>query len=272
MSTTSQLTTSASPVAMKGASTLPTGIPAFDEATGGGFPTNRISVVYGEPDSGKTLLLYTAIAHYQQLDPHRTAVLFDLKRDCTLDWAIGLGIEPERLVTVRPDNAEQATEMLAELIAADDVGLIGVDSLACLISAEELEKSASEKVREGSGLSILRLLRAACLATAARSSGPAIVCVNHASGFRRRNDRHRMVGGAPPSYYASTVVRLDGGRHAWKDNVRIGMPDQKWMRGVVEKRLGGRCEVRFEYPLSLPTRVSLEPHAPNGAADTGGAS
>jgi len=255
-------------------STLPTGIREFDEAIGGGFPMNRVSVIYGAPDTGKSLLLYTAIAHYQRLDPHGTAVLFNLKGDYSGDWAIGLGIDPERLVTMLPGTSEQATEMLADVIVTEDVGLIGVDALPYLISTEELEKSASVKVREGNGLSILRFLRSACLALAARGEpgGPAIICVNHASGFRRRDSRHRTVGGGPPGYYASTVVRLDGGRHVWKDGVRIGMPTQKWTRGRVEKRLGHHCAIHFEYPLDMPNRVSLEPHAPKGAADTGGAS
>ena len=59
---------------------LPTGVFEFDLATGGGFPKNRYSIVYGPESSGKTNLVYKAIASAQRLPPPcNKAVFVDLE-------------------------------------------------------------------------------------------------------------------------------------------------------------------------------------------------
>lgn len=66
---------------------LPTGVFEFDLATGGGFPFNRYSIVYGPESSGKTNLVYKAAAQAQRLKSHcNKSVFVDLEGTLDQHW------------------------------------------------------------------------------------------------------------------------------------------------------------------------------------------
>ncbi len=131
---------------------LATGLFAFDLATGGGFPLGRVSILYGKEDSMKTTLYLKAIATAQRLYPKKTAVFVDVEGVIGKKWAQQMGVDVKKLGYVNPDNAEQMVDIVSELMYAEDVSVIVIDSLAALITQHELDKSAEDAIVGKSGM------------------------------------------------------------------------------------------------------------------------
>ncbi len=137
---------------------IPTGIFALDYAIGGGFPVGVTSSVYGPPGGGKTLVITRAAVGAQNICWNCFQYLWDCKCNKTderkvvlvttelmdMDWAVQLGIDPDRTIVVEPDSGEQAIDIMAECLRSPDCGLVILDSLAMLTPEEELTASASD--------------------------------------------------------------------------------------------------------------------------------
>src|SRR3954454_14823316 len=88
---------------------IPTGLFPFDLATGGGFPKGRCSIVYGPADSGKTSIIFAAIAHYQKLWPNETCTYIAVE-PFDKEWAQKMHVDTDKLVVVNPAYAEQVVD------------------------------------------------------------------------------------------------------------------------------------------------------------------
>lgn len=138
---------------------IPTGIFPFDLAMGGGFPMGRVSVVYGNEGSFKTSLCLKAIASCHRLYPDKQCIYFDLEHSFSEEWATKLGVDMDRLLVIRQENAEQTVDMIEALIYADNVGVLVVDSLAALITIKEIGANAEDALVGTQGLLINKLYR-----------------------------------------------------------------------------------------------------------------
>ena len=148
----------------------------------GGIPRGRIVEFAGEENGGKTTTALDIVANAQKLFQeeweNEIAELeaIDKKKkeqqlrldyikargskqivyaDCenTLDeeWAQKLGVDIDKLVLLKPQSqtAEQIFEMLLQMIDTDEVGLVVIDSLGVMLSAQAYEKTMEEKTYGG---------------------------------------------------------------------------------------------------------------------------
>ena len=148
----------------------------------GGLPRGRIIEFAGEENGGKTTTALDIVANAQPLfesewqqeiqdleaidkrKKEQQARLEYLKSrgpkqvvyaDCenTLDeeWATNLGVDTDKMVLLKPmsQTAEQIFEMLLQMIETDEVGLVVVDSLGVMLSAQAYEKTMEEKTYGG---------------------------------------------------------------------------------------------------------------------------
>ena len=148
----------------------------------GGIPRGRIVEFAGEENGGKTTTALDIVANAQKLFQeeweNEIAELeaIDKKKkeqqsrldyikargpkqivyaDCenTLDeeWAQKLGVDIDKLILLKPQSqtAEQIFEMLLQMIDTDEVGLVVIDSLGVMLSAQAYEKSMEEKTYGG---------------------------------------------------------------------------------------------------------------------------
>lgn len=136
---------------------IPTGIFALDLATGGGFPRNRINMVYGTEGSGKTTLAYLAGAQVQR--GGQKVVFVDVEGTFDAAWASMCGFDPEEMILVSPETAEQAVDVIQAFSYAKDVGLLVVDSIAALSPSNELESEASKAIVGGSAMLVGKMCR-----------------------------------------------------------------------------------------------------------------
>jgi len=235
---------------------LPTGVFEFDLATGGGFPKNRYSIVYGPESSGKTNLVYKAIASAQRLPPPcNKAVFVDLEGTFDPVWAMQFGIDVDALIVAKPSYGEQAVDMIDQLVRASDVAFLAVDSIAVLVAARELDGS-TEKADVGSAaLLTKRLANKVAVALSEeqkRDHNIAVVFLNQ-TRFKigvMFGDPETMPGGQTVKFNASLIVRLYGKNKLVKE-ISSQVPAFKETHAVIKKAKIGITQAAFDYDMVM---------------------
>lgn len=88
--------------------TLSTGSPSLDRALGvGGYPLGRIIQIAGTPSAGKTQITLIAAAMWQSLDPENCALFIDAEYTYDPNWAEKLGVDNDRMMLIKTNNAEK---------------------------------------------------------------------------------------------------------------------------------------------------------------------
>lgn len=218
---------------------VPTGMFPLDLALGGGFPRGKCSIIYGPESSGKTNVALLAIAQHQMLWPNLTCVFFDVERSYDPAWAAQLGVDTSKLVVVRPSYAEQLVDMVESFLFADDCGIVVVDSLAALITTQELESSAEKANVGGTGLVTGKLVRKTTHALGeAEKEGrqPTLIYINQTRmkiGVMFGNPETQP-GGNAPQFQAAIRLRLYG-KNITNTKVSATMPVAKETTFVLNK-------------------------------------
>ncbi|MCD8283481.1 MAG: recombinase RecA [Opitutae bacterium] len=119
-------------------STISTGSVAIDIALGvGGLPRGRIVEIYGPESSGKTTLCLSVIAQAQRAGG--TAAIIDAEHALDPRYAKVVGVDLENLLVSQPESGEDALNIAETLIRSGAVDVVVVDSVAALVSRQELE-------------------------------------------------------------------------------------------------------------------------------------
>ena len=115
-----------------------TGSLTLDLALGiGGLPKGRIIEIYGPESSGKTTLALHVAAEIQK--EGGTAAFVDAEHALDPIYAKNLGVKIEDLLVSQPDSGEQALEITEALVRSGAVDLVVVDSVAALVTQQEIE-------------------------------------------------------------------------------------------------------------------------------------
>ena len=136
---------------------IPTGISTLDYAIGGGWPRGWMTQVYGPSSSGKSAMVLQSIGNYQKNHPESLAAVIDLEKSMTEDWAVKFGIDPDRLVVLRPTNVEEMITMSVEAVKANAFDIIMVDSLGAGLLQSEIENDRNRVA--GSAGAITRMVK-----------------------------------------------------------------------------------------------------------------
>lgn len=153
---------------------ISSGVFALDAEMGGGWPRSRIHHIYGPKSSGKSFLCYKVVANSQRICHWCSVVLerctckakdpivaawVDAEFCRDLNWEKRLGVDPELFLASEPNTAEQVVDIVDYLIRSGHVGVVVLDSVAALMPADQLEKSAEEGMQPGS---VARLMALGC--------------------------------------------------------------------------------------------------------------
>lgn len=117
---------------------------ALDFKTGiGGFPYGHMVEVYGANSLGKSsAIAYPVIANVQKQE--RIPALIAAEPALDINWMQKMGIDPELALILRPDHAEEAFEMIHDLVYGGDIDYIVLDSLGALAAKSEEEKGGKK--------------------------------------------------------------------------------------------------------------------------------
>lgn len=232
---------------------LPTGVFEFDLATGGGFPDNRMSIVYGPESSGKTNLAYKAMAMAQRcaVDCNK-AVFVDLEGTFDPKWAAQFGIDTDQLLVAKPSYGEQAVDMVDALIRASDVRVLVLDSLAVLVAAKELDGTVEKADVGTAAMLVKRLSNKLAVALSEEQKRGHTVCVILLNQTRFKIG---VMFGDPECLHGDTLVNMVD---------RRSIP----IKQVVEQKLHGPVWAFNEASGKFEPRNILSHHL-NGTAKDG---
>ena len=193
---------------------IPTGYYGLDSGIGGGFPVGRMSLIYGEESSMKTTLCIKAMASAQRMYPDKKPVFIDVEGHFDWGWAQKMGLDIDKALLFQPNSAEQAIDLVCDVLLLEDVSVIVLDSLAALITTEELNKEAAENVMATNARAINRLYRKSSLHMGmARIAGqkPTLLFVNQIRyKMQAHGDPETMPGGPSLKFGSSLTLRLRG--------------------------------------------------------------
>lgn len=166
---------------------LPFSSPRANYMTYGGLPRGRIIEFAGEENGGKTTTALDIVANAQPLFIReyetemaeleaitkrskveetrlgylrargaKQIVYADCENTLDEDWARLLGVQVDTMTLLKPQSqtAEQIFEMILQLIETDEVGLVVIDSLGVMLSAQAYEKSMEEKTYGGIAMAL----------------------------------------------------------------------------------------------------------------------
>ena len=241
---------------------LATGLLEFDLASGGGFPVNRMSLLYGTESSGKTNLALIAIRQFQHRYPQMQCTFIDVEGTLDTDWAAKLGVNTESLLIVRPDYGEQAVDWHCSLMEADDAGLLVTDSIAALISTAENEKSAEKETPGGQARLMGKMVRKSTvrLSQASRVGRPTtLIWINQIRmkiGVMFGNPE-TLPGGQGQLFMTALRVRTYG-KDIIDPAVSKEMPCRKLTQGVIHKWKHPILRKQFEYEMATMPHGGLE--------------
>ncbi|MGF1450819.1 MAG: recombinase RecA [Opitutales bacterium] len=117
--------------------TISTGSVAIDLALGAGVPRGRVCEIYGPESSGKTTLCLSIIAEAQRNGGN--AVFVDVEHALDPRYAKIVGVDLDNLMVAQPESGEDALNITETLIRSGAVDVIVIDSVAALVSKNELE-------------------------------------------------------------------------------------------------------------------------------------
>jgi recombination protein RecA len=122
---------------------ISTGVLSLDIALGvGGFPTGRVTEIFGPESSGKTTLALHVIAEAQKIGG--TAAFIDAEHALDTSYAERLGVDIDNLLISQPDFGEQALEIAEILIRSGGVDVIVIDSVAALVPRAEIDGNVGD--------------------------------------------------------------------------------------------------------------------------------
>ena len=114
-----------------------TGCLCLDDALSGGLPIGRITEFFGEEQSGKSLISLLAIAEMQKKG--KVCMLVDAEQAFDPIWAAKLGVDVAQLIILDNNVVEQVFDIIENYAKQKVIDLVVIDSVASLISMDELE-------------------------------------------------------------------------------------------------------------------------------------
>ncbi len=152
---------------------IPTGAISLDLALGvGGVPRGRLTEIFGMESSGKTTLASHVVANAQAAG--LVAAFVDLEHAYDMAYAKRIGVDPDKLLFCQPSSGEEAFAIINELTESGEVALIVVDSVANMVTQNEIDNGKAEM----GGMARLMSSNLRALVSKASKTNTAILFIN----------------------------------------------------------------------------------------------
>ena len=219
---------------------IPFTSPRLNYMTYGGLPIGKLIEFFGEEHGGKTTTALDVIANYQGMEDGRKVLYVDAENTLDVEWAEKIGVDVDSMIVFKPTShsAEEIFQFILDMIQTNEVGLVVLDSLGVLVSAQALDKSVEDKTYAGISQALTNF------------SGKAeMFCQKTHCTFiginQIRDDLNAMWGGA---------VKTPGGR-AWKHVCAVRL---RFSRGSFIDEKGNEIKRSSESPAGNIVQVAME--------------
>ena len=183
-----------------------TGSLSLDLALGvGGVPRGRIIEIYGPEASGKTTLALHVVSEVQKTGG--TAAYIDVENALDPQYAGAIGVDVDELLVSQPESGEAALSILDALVRSGAVDVVVVDSVAALVTQQEIDGDIGDAQVAGQARLMSQALRK--LSGSIAKSNCVVIFINQLRmkiGVMYGNPEVTS-GGTALKYYTS--VRID---------------------------------------------------------------
>jgi len=234
---------------------IPSGSLAIDIVMGGGIPENRVTLLVGNRNTGKTSIALHIVAQFQikmrktiaDGGKKKVAVWIDAEGVFVPAWAESIGVDTDELLVVRPEYGEQALDIADAFVKSNECGLIVLDSLASLVPQAEAEESM-EKLFMGDAAKMnnkfFRKLTGGMNAGSLKKEadkGPTVVLINQ---WREKigvmyGSPNTLPGGLGQGFTASVILEIKRGDWIEEKVERYGVESKEivgqWIKVFGEK-------------------------------------
>lgn len=219
---------------------IPFTSPRMNYMTYGGLPVGKLIEFYGEEHGGKTTTALDVVANYQQMEDTRKVLYVDAENTLDVEWARKIGVDVDAMIVFKPTNhsAEAIFEFTLQMIETGEVGLVVIDSLGVMISAQALDKSVEEKTYAGISMALTNFCEKAV--QFCQKNQCTVIGIN-----QMRDDMGAMYAGA---------TKTPGGR-SWKHNC---MARLQFSRGAFIDEKGNEIKRSSESPAGNIVLVSMQ--------------
>lgn len=222
---------------------IPFTSPRMNYCTYGGIPTGRIIEFFGEEHGGKTTTALDIVGSYQRMQaeeehPKRVAY-FDSENTLDVEWAAKLGVDVDDLILLQPEeqSAEDILEDILQMMRTGEVGLVILDSIAAMVSAQALDKTVADKTYAGISAPLTTFGNKAIMLCKRFNS--TVIGINQI-----RDDLGAMWGGA---------VKTPGG-HGWRHLCSVRM---QFTRGAFINEKGDEIKRSSESPAGNKVLMTM---------------
>lgn len=182
---------------------IPTGVPSFDKLMGGGFARGKLTLLSGQPSSGKSTVAYGAIAEAQRMGLN--VLLYDTEYAYDNEYCESIGIVPEKLSILREEFAEDGLDALLDAIEGNEYQFVIIDSIGALMSRQEAEKTSGERTIGVQAMLTSKFIRKAVPKISLRNIS--LVCITH-EFTDLMTGKVMASGGVKIGYHSSVHARL----------------------------------------------------------------
>lgn len=187
---------------------ISTGSLNLDLKLGGGVASDRVVEFYGPPQSMKTSwALSTMKCYVDQFGYDRIPFILDIERTILADFVASFGLDPNRIFVARPATAEQAMQIISNMMASGKFGIGILDSIDALESAEDVGKNYGE----ASMMKLPKLMSEAMrdLSKASVDNNTGLILINQCrTGMSAYQAVETTSGGKAIPYYTSQRIRF----------------------------------------------------------------
>ena len=202
--------------------TVSSGSLSLDYAIGiGGIPTNRAIEIGGEPGTGKTTLALHIVDNFLRKFEDKSAVFLDIENRLTADWVAAFVRDMDRVIVLKPDSMEEATNMYRDFVKTGEVCVAVVDSIGGAPTQRVIEKDATIGDVGGNALAVSRFAKFA--QTLSGKYDCATIGINQVRADMSGYKRYTTPGGMAWVHAVSLRVELKKG----KDKAFEGTGDDK---------------------------------------------
>ena len=193
---------------------------------------------YGEEHGGKTTTALDIVANYQQIEDARKVLWCDCENTLDAEWAKKLGVDIDDMYILKPENqsAEEIFQFILDAVDTGEIGLVVIDSLGVMVSAQAMDKTLEEKTYAGISASLTTFGGKAEMSCQKHQC--TLIGIN-----QQRDDMNSAWGG----------TKTPGGR-AWKHNCSVRM---QFTRGSFIDEKGNEIKRSSESPAGNYVMMSM---------------
>ena len=227
---------------------IPFNIPALDRLVGGGIPKKRITLLAGQPNTGKSYLASQIVSAAQKNGGK--AIWIDAEASWDPSWMEKCGVDPDNVLVAQPVSGEDAFTLVRETME-DGVDVVVLDSIAGLVPAAMNEQDFDYNPIAWQARMVNQALPRLIPAL---KHGTAFVIINQTRQGMGKVSFETMPGGIGQSFFAHFILEVR--RSGWLEEKgeRVGFDVEVRCR---KTKVGGEPFQSCTVPFSLGGGVDI---------------